>query len=406
MDKLLWLDLNWNLIVFLVAVVVSIIVILKVARVAGLLLLTLVLYLGVDWHMWSWVPWLFWALWLLGVLFVVVTVLIHGGALVSALCAFGAAAIVVIAFVFSGLGALGDWFGGDGQKAALHSNSGSILKPISDTKCPSTWVMKKTSPSNGDIVEDVPSIRNAKSKADARAAANDWVDLVKDNPGTLSGAASVVLEKDVKRKGLVDNDGCATPQAKSVVEQMKVALALSDIAPDQAPADGYNSGAVPASGRVYTYARPGVSGNRVAVRITLRNGHTMWVMARCGNIVTHKPSPHLPQPKPKTPPTPYCVMHPTAPKCLTPKDPTKDVLVNPNVPDQVKGHGTTPVGTSPGPAVKPVDSSTGCDGPCPSSGGSSPTPTSPTPDPVMPSPIATDPPNTGTVDPPPPPPAG
>lgn len=54
------------------------------------------------------------------------------------------------------------------------------------------------------------------------------------------------------------------------------------------------------------------------------------------------------------------------PSGVCPKNPAKDVGVNPAVPDPVKGPGTTPVGTDPGPAVRPTDSPTGCDGPCPS----------------------------------------
>lgn len=49
---------------------------------------------------------------------------------------------------------------------------------------------------------------------------------------------------------------------------------------------------------------------------------------------------------------------------LTPKDPSKDVNKNPDVPAQVRGPGTTPVGSDPGPATKPTDSPTGCQGSC------------------------------------------
>jgi hypothetical protein len=170
----------------------------------------------------------------------------------------------------------------------------------------------------------------------------------------------------------------------------------------------------PVNGGVIKVGEPrSVASNDAMWFYVTEDGHIVRdaaVRADCGNpeVTTITPIP----PGHGAPPitcvsgcvqTPYCKMHPTAPKCLTPKDPTKDVLVNPNVPDQVKGPGTTPVGTSPGPATKPVDSSTGCNGPCPTS--PQPTPTSPpTPEPVTPTPIATDPPVTGTVPPPPPPP--
>ena len=68
-----------------------------------------------------------------------------------------------------------------------------------------------------------------------------------------------------------------------------------------------------------------------------------------------QPQPN-PQPKPEPTPEPTPPKPPTPP---TPKDPSQDVNVNPNVPDQVRGPGTTPVGEDPGPAQKPVDSGNG-----------------------------------------------
>lgn len=50
--------------------------------------------------------------------------------------------------------------------------------------------------------------------------------------------------------------------------------------------------------------------------------------------------------------------------CIVSKDPSAGPMNNPSVPDQVKGQGTTPVGGDPGPATQPVDSPTGCNGPC------------------------------------------
>jgi hypothetical protein len=64
------------------------------------------------------------------------------------------------------------------------------------------------------------------------------------------------------------------------------------------------------------------------------------------------------------PPTP--TVPPTVPPTtLKPKDPSKDVNVNPLVPPQVRGPGTTPIGVNPGPATPVFDTPTGCNGPCP-----------------------------------------
>lgn len=128
---------------------------------------------------------------------------------------------------------------------------------------------------------------------------------------------------------------------------------------------------------------------------------------------TKIPPTEKPTPKPTPPSTPEPSVTPTPPVPLCPdgpeegqpvgddgvceKDPTSDVLVNPDVPDQVKGEGTTPVGQDPGPAEDPIDSPTGCDGSCDGQDDSSgtftppsatPAPTAPPevqdPDPVIP----------------------
>lgn len=133
------------------------------------------------------------------------------------------------------------------------------------------------------------------------------------------------------------------------------------------------------------------------------------VRADCGNpnVVTVRPvRPDTPEAPPiDIPPGNPCPYNPAlpvdSPECKrnppgnpppeepppgnTPKDPTEDVLVNPEVPEQVRGPGSTPVGEDPGPAEEPTDSETGCNGPCPapstttttrppsSGGGSTPT---------------------------------
>lgn len=101
------------------------------------------------------------------------------------------------------------------------------------------------------------------------------------------------------------------------------------------------------------------------------------VRADCGNpnVVTVRPvRPDTPEAPPvDIPPGNPCPFNPAlpvdSPDCLKPKDPSQDVLLNPDVPDQVKGPGTTPVGMDPGPPTPACDTSTGY---CP---GSEPTTT-------------------------------
>ncbi len=116
--------------------------------------------------------------------------------------------------------------------------------------------------------------------------------------------------------------------------------------------------------------------------------------AGCGNPQTSLPTPVGGKPVPTVPPTslPPVTTVPTPPTTttLTPKDPSKDVLLNPAVPPAVKGSGTTPVGTSPGPATPVYDTPCGlvsC--PTPTTSPPPPTPTAPpSTTPVTPNPPA------------------
>lgn len=297
--------------------------------------------------------------------------------------------------------------------SATPSASATATPTPTSTAC-STWKISTTTPANQNWLEDgVPAIQNAGNSEQAAKAAKDWADQVKNNAGTLSGAIEVALNKSVAPDSLVDSYGCATPAAVGYVRDIAVQIALSkSITPDQAPADATNSGA--SDGTVYSYSQPGITGNRKSVKIVLRDGTTFWVLARCGNVATIGKPPVKQQPQPSSSPSPSSTptqSHRPCPpgqvlstvdqsRCVLIKDPSKDVLRNPSVPPAVKGPGTTPVGSTPSPATKPTDSTTGCNGPCPGSTASpsptktsSPTPTYTAPPPAPqppPSPIATD----------------
>jgi hypothetical protein len=129
-----------------------------------------------------------------------------------------------------------------------------------------------------------PAIQAATTPEEARAAANEWAELVRTDPTLLAGAAKYLLDRDVNQAELFDSDGCATQTAVDLVGELKVALALSSITPSEAPADAYNSGTD--GQQVVGAANPGIGGNRKAILIEAPNGTKIWVMARCGNPVT------------------------------------------------------------------------------------------------------------------------
>jgi len=172
-------------------------------------------------------------------------------------------------------------------------------------------------------------------------------------------------------KTLVE-DGCYTAEARDIYQQVKGAYMAASVEPAMAPTDGVNTGVNPGGDG---FQQRGVDGDdRQATKLTFQNGKVIYIMHRCGNIVTPgNPIPGVPEkPRPAPPAQPSQPDGPQPPgkpdkppPGVTPKDPSKDVNVNPAVPEQVRGPGTTPVGTDPGPATPVYDTPTGCNGPCP-----------------------------------------
>ena len=174
------------------------------------------------------------------------------------------------------------------------------------TACASSWVVTDTG--TGGVYwlnKGVPSIKAAETNKEAAKAADDWLNGVRQNTYSLAGAASFVLNKTVDPSTLVEN-GCATGNAIALLTELKLAFAGADITPSTAPSNGYNSQRVASSGIVVGGTKALVTGNaasRKAVQITLPDGSTIWIMARCGNVVTT--GPHTPPP-PAPPPIVVC----------------------------------------------------------------------------------------------------
>lgn|GEM_PF-2465635 len=367
-------------------------------------------------------PWWFWLVFGIGILALVISLI--PGIKLFAVVRLAGVALVVIAL------ATINWFapvGSHHHKAASKpKSSSSTSAPAASSAACTTWKMQDTTPSNGKWAgQGVPSIATAKTNAEAQKAATDWISGtprtsstpatpgVKDYPGEIAGASAYLLHQTVDPATFVDSHGCATAAAVSKVNELAVAVALAAVTPSEAPANGINT--LTSNGKAYAESQAGVTGDRKAIEIVAKDGTTFWVMARCGNPVTvgKAPIPSKPAPTPTPTPTPSCppgqhISPQDHTTCILPKDPSKDVLVNPSVPAQVKGPGTTKVGQDPGPATKPIDGGTGCGGPCPGSTASAKPTTGSEDDapPVVqpaPTPIATDPPaSTPIVAPPPP----
>jgi len=302
------------------------------------------------------------------------------------------------------------WFGPGLQvtqpitaQVSHHGSSGNVspvkTSPTPSASCVGTWVMQLTDGSNPNqdlVVGGIPAIETAVTDGQGKAAAFDWLNKIKLYPGDLAYVVNVVLHQQlvqpVEPSQLVTN-GCANSTAAGFVQGVQSAIAGAQVTPAYLPTSGTNTG-MHADGSVHFFVYTGGSGSIKSIKITMSSGLVIYVEWKCGNVVTPPQS----CPAGTSPSTLIQTI------CVAPKNPSSNVLLNPSVPAQAKGSGTTPPGTSPtAPASSPTDSATGCNGPCP---GSSPTPAppanQPTPQP-LPSPIATQPPqSTSPASPPPP----
>lgn len=150
--------------------------------------------------------------------------------------------------------------------------------------CEDTWAVRELDNTGHRVVgSGVESIGTAKTPEDAKNAAHDFIQITKSDPDAIKANAKAFLGQDVDKDSL-SKDGCMTAEAQLIVNQIDGTLGESEITPDNAPADGINSG-VNAKGEVVASKNAGISGNRKAIKIVQKNGTVTWIMERCGNFV-------------------------------------------------------------------------------------------------------------------------
>jgi hypothetical protein len=135
----------------------------------------------------------------------------------------------------------------------------------------------------------------------AHAASYDPRVLLTYWNGTFPGKA-VASEDELVEGGELKNGRCYTDRARHMHQKLKGQLFMAAVSNGQAPRYGVNTGAT-AGGSAFQTSPGTISGNRKATKVVYANGRTIWIMHRCGNLVTKKPIPKVP-PKPPQPPTP------------------------------------------------------------------------------------------------------
>lgn len=209
--------------------------------------------------------------------------------------------IGVIALLTVGLWPANTSSGADEDTATPPPTTTTVVE---DENCP-TWATAEADHANNRwFANGIREIREAETPDEAREAAHTWLDQVKRHPKLLSAAAKYFFDRDVDPASL-EEEGCATEEASVLVSEIELALGEAEIQPEAAPADGYNSG-VDADGDVVAASHAGITGDRHAIKVILKDGTTVWVMARCGNPVTRE-KPKVPEgptdePPPEEPP--------------------------------------------------------------------------------------------------------
>lgn len=179
---------------------------------------------------------------------------------------------------------------------------------VNATAC-STWKVITTTPDNGNWLKDGDAlIQAATTPADALKAADHWLQAIKVYPGELNGASLYFLDKSVPVSSLMDKQNCATQAAADLVQEMETYFVFHPPVISQAPVNANNSGT--SNGTVVANPTPGINGNRKAIAIVGKDGKIVYIMARCGNVVTVGPPPVPTTPVvPPTPP-PGCTLVP------------------------------------------------------------------------------------------------
>jgi hypothetical protein len=347
-----FLNLKWDTWVFVTAMILAIVVLVwtrksymwnskrnpEVQRrvyypsVLGVLIFTAVLYLGVHWEMWGWYHTIVvWVWWISAIAFLL-NLIIHKLAGLAQAAGYQAFVMVMLMLVISFFG----WIGSTGwynniqanmqHKTPTPSTSSSTSvpsqsptsspsptpKPSPTKACATTWELKTADHgANRWFADGVTTIQNAKTSAQARAAANDWVHKVEYDPALLSGAISYFLHKEVPAAQLTAGK-CASTKAKTLASELELKLATSKVTAGNAPSNGTNSGVD--NGRVVSATISGITGNTKAVKVVMSDGTIVWIMARCGNPVTQGKAPvppgkteNQPPPPPHKTPPPKCV---------------------------------------------------------------------------------------------------
>lgn len=255
--------------------------------------------------------------------------------------------------------------------------------------CPGSYVVKLDANAGANLFSQglSPDSETMRQQVLDGAKTDPRVLQVYYNASPLGQASPIQATTDIAP---ITDGACFTPAGKAAYDQWVVLWKVTKLSGDTLPEQGTNTGAEP-GGSAFQETGLIPAGTGMKVVYVDANGNEIGshkVRLECGNVVMTSPIALPPRPEhlapivspPPPPPAEVTTEAPppgtTTPpqKCEWPTphgewpnckdDPSRDVLNNPDVPAQVKGPGTTPIGGDPGPASQPTDSPTGCRGTC------------------------------------------
>ena len=157
-----------------------------------------------------------------------------------------------------------------------------------------TWMMEPTTiddSNNRWFADGIAEIKDAKTPEDAKAAFNVWLEKTKSHRNLLVAAGRTFLAEDkwhFDATTLPPDGTCANDTIVQLTKEIELVVIgqSKSIIPINAPTNGFNTGVE--NGIVVGSTTAGISGDMRAIQIDLSDGRMIWILGRCGNIVTTK----------------------------------------------------------------------------------------------------------------------
>lgn len=183
---------------------------------------------------------------------------------------------------------------------------GGSASPDGSTSCPSGFDVRLDANINGNVDSD--GIQNS----------SEDIEGLRHDPRDLTFRANLMglwEDRNNWKPFVTPDEKCYSDKGIEVFNLVKGALTGAGVQVEenaQAPADWYNTGM--ANGVAAVNPTPGISGNRAAIKYTLRDGTVIYVLKRCKNV----PLPSKPSGMPEKPlPDSECeeICNPQNPPC-------------------------------------------------------------------------------------------